>query len=253
MGVGKKKLFSTLGMACYELRTCFTYYPQTLTFPISIVCEHALCKASHTTMNAGGTRGVYVLELQRGFFYVGKSHDIQRRIAQHTHGQQAALWCKKYGPMIAVHAPLTPEKEDMDTWEMDEVIARMLKHGFHCVRGWQILDAEENLSLRSYYTVRNLIIGKKDFCMFCGFPGHFGKNCSKKFVENKAAWLQKLEACCPSLHETMQPKIAVTKQSPHFSALASFKHSHCFRCGRYGHWVKDCFAKTHSDGFILQE
>lgn len=257
---------------------------------------------SSGSSSSGSNISVYVLELQRGFFYVGKSNDVQRRIQQHVHGKDASYWCRKYGPVVSVHAPITPFKVDMDTWERDETMARMLKHGFHCVRGWQILDGTESLSPASYHTIRNLIIGSMDLCRACGNFGHFATECTTPNAF-KASWLQKLDACIagggapssspssssssssflsPSLKYPLYPRDnrsfqrsvsmasctnqSCTNQSCTNPIVArddsgkrfanypsSFKHSECFRCGRYGHWVKDCFAKTHRDGTPLRE
>lgn len=202
-------------------------------------------------MAAGGKNsGVYVLELQRGFFYVGKSFDTQRRIQQHVYGKDTSYWCKKYGPLIQVHAPITPYTKDMDTWERDELLARMMKHGFHCVRGWQILDPTEALSPGSYHTIRNLIMGNQDLCRTCGHFGHFALECETS-EEYKAPWLKKLDACLVSQQQQQQLFNVPTREN--LRADFSFKHSHCFRCGRYGHWVKDCFARTHKDGSSLND
>ena len=38
--------------------------------------------------------GVYVLALQKGSVYVGKSHDIESRIQQHRNAVNSSTWCR---------------------------------------------------------------------------------------------------------------------------------------------------------------
>lgn len=58
-------------------------------------------------------RWVYVLELERGNYYVGSTYDLEERIQQHFSGN-GAQWTKKHKPLKAVlvaNKPLTPSTE----------------------------------------------------------------------------------------------------------------------------------------------
>ena len=46
---------------------------------------------------AAGTRGVYVLELETGGFYVGKSEHVQARVRQHLAGAGSSRYCRAQG------------------------------------------------------------------------------------------------------------------------------------------------------------
>tara|TARA_B110000977_G_scaffold166685_1_gene214692 strand:+ start:134 stop:481 length:348 start_codon:yes stop_codon:yes gene_type:complete len=86
-------------------------------------------------------RGVYVLRYQSGHFYVGKTENVQKRVGEHI---QAATR-RNYGKIYKVdydNSLLTPERSDLNCWEEDETIERMLEHGIDRVRGWEFLDRE---------------------------------------------------------------------------------------------------------------
>ena len=82
--------------------------------------------------------GVYVLELQRGKYYVGKSKNRSERINDHNNmSSRSSSWCSLHGPPVRVLAPITGYNQDFDAWEQKETIVRMTCHGFENVRGWE--------------------------------------------------------------------------------------------------------------------
>ena len=136
---------------------------------------------------------VYVLELQNeGKYYVGKTNDFEKRIKQHNNinGEKCAQFVKKNGGIKKIIKPITPKDENLSNWEKDETIARMIKHGFNNVRGWEFTNTNK-LNRDECQMIKKSIMGLGDRCRVCGNNGHLAKNCSSE----KAKWLKELEKC----------------------------------------------------------
>jgi hypothetical protein len=72
---------------------------------------------------------VYTLELEGGYFYVGYSDDVDRRIAEHFLGR-GSMWTRLHPPVRVLDVvPGTKELENCTT------IALMSTHGWRVVRG----------------------------------------------------------------------------------------------------------------------
>lgn len=197
---------------------------------------------------------MYVLELNNPgapCFYVGQSRNMAARIAAHRAGKGAAF-CKAKGGVKAVHTPLTPAMDNLLLWEQQEVLARMVKHGFNNVRGWEFTSCDA-LSRDECATIRHLILGSNDLCRVCGTPGHFAKDCHNP---EKAEWLKELEAGehppTTWLWESWDMLRGVcARVLDHAREATRSGEDVCFRCGRAGHWRDDCYAKRHADGHFL--
>lgn len=93
-----------------------------------------------TTSSLQRRSGVYVLELKDpGYFYVGSSADLDARVEQHhmVGGTRSVKFVTDHGGVANVIPPLTPPEASLVSWEMKETIARMIRHGFNHVRGWE--------------------------------------------------------------------------------------------------------------------
>jgi len=138
--------------------------------------------------------GVYVLELNNtGKYYVGKSTNKAERIKNHKEcNEKCSNFVKNNGGVNKVLSPLTPHDNNMSNWEKDETIARMLKHGYNNVRGWEFTN-QNNLNKEELDMIKMSIMGLSDRCRKCGNNGHFANSCKSE----KAKWLIKLEECYP--------------------------------------------------------
>jgi hypothetical protein len=116
--------------------------------------------------------GVYVLELEQGRYYVGKSHCVEERLRQHAEGAGAA--CAK-GYLRRV-PPLTPRADDFEAWERAETLARMRRHGIGRVRGWMYTAPELGDAMREH--AYQQVCERFDLCRRCGREGHFVSDCA---------------------------------------------------------------------------
>lgn len=128
-----------------------------------------------------GITGIYVLRNPRtGSCYVGKSNNVQNRLLQHQDATQERLVQER---------PLTTGSTgDLESWERNEVLTRMYRHGLDSVRGWRYthrgsLTPEERLS------ARNDIMEKFDLCRRCGRNSHFADSC---FARTPAEWCKNM-------------------------------------------------------------
>ncbi len=145
---------------------------------------------------ASNTAGVYVLVLDNGTRYVGKSNNVKRRISQHLNpkaSQSAPIkrvaWCKKGGTRRAyTEPPITEPNADLSVWEQNETIALMMKHGCDRVRGWEFTSCQPFGHLE-YELFKKLAFSGNDLCRTCGNKGHFAKDC---YARHKAPWLKEI-------------------------------------------------------------
>jgi hypothetical protein len=130
--------------------------------------------ATYTDHNQAG---VYVLKnTQTNVYYVGKSENIENRILQHRDINQAALNRET--------TITTGSKDDLESWERNEVLTRMYRFGMESVRGWRYTRKGE-LTTQEKTSARNDIMEKFDLCRRCGHNNHFANKC---FAKSSAFW-----------------------------------------------------------------
>ena len=216
----------------------------------------------HAATALPAARGVYVLELNGGGFYVGKSENVQSRVQQHLAGAGSSRYCSAKGGVKRVVPTLTPAQENLAGWEQSETLAQMRKHGFDNVRGFEWTRSGP-LEASDYQTIRTLLLGHADLCRRCGGEGHFAAQCGNR---RKQSWLEELEALCPATDSRSKTTQAVSKKNrvfkrTHGGASSSRKRKQkgakkakavgvnpCARCGRNSHTAKSCYARTRVDG-----
>ena len=161
---------------------------------------------------------IYVLRLEGGRYYVGKTDNLERRQQEHLNGT-ASAWTKKYKPVAVEKIIRNASPFDEDKWTKEY----MSKHGIDNVRGGSYVQIE----LSEFHTdaLKMEIWAAKDKCTTCGRAGHFAKNCY-------------------ATTDASGSKIQYEEPS-------TTKKGTCYRCGRKGHYSPDCYAKTDSNGYTL--
>ena len=171
---------------------------------------------------------IYILKLEGGNYYVGKTDNPTKRYQEHLDGKGSA-WTRKWPP-VAVEKIVPnagPFDEDKYTKEM------MLLYGIEKVRGGSYVRIE--LEPTQVENLKKELRGATDKCSECGKDGHFVRNCPLLAEKKK--------------NYDLKEKCSVGREPP---ALIIKKISRgCFRCGRLGHFSNNCYAKTHKKGYDL--
>jgi len=203
---------------------------------------------------------IYILRLEGGRYYIGKSDNIAKRFQQHVSGHGSA-WTKKYKPVA-----LEKKIENVSPFEEDKYTKEyMSKYGMDKVRGGSYCEVD--LSEFQMEALKTEIWGAKDLCSQCGRSGHWVKDCyaTKDVSGNKIEYdededdeVEVDEWCCDHCDRTftteygcrVHERSCKTKKK-NVVVNSSKKSGACYRCGRQGHYSPDCVARTHCKGYTL--
>jgi len=229
---------------------------------------------------------IYILLLQDGHYYIGKSDNPEKRFQQHKNGNGSS-WTKK-------HAPISIEKiiKNASPFEEDKITKEYMSlYGINKVRGGSYSSIE--LSDEQILSIEKEIRGANDLCSRCGRSGHFVKNCFAKtdthgtrLVKNKNDLNKMTQDMLQLLVKTIEDKKNKKEEEEDdddeeeeddeededeedeeekekekedddnlkFYGYASRFHSkdkNCYRCGRSGHYSSNCYASKHIKGYEL--
>jgi predicted GIY-YIG superfamily endonuclease len=176
---------------------------------------------------------LYVLQLENGKYYVGKTDDVNRRYAEHKSGC-GSIWTKFHKPVKMV------ETRHVNTDQDENIVTKeyMKKYGVVNVRGGaytkvMMSDSEINF-------LQKEICSNVDACYNCGKSGHFANKCPDKEESDDEVVICTLcnkEFSSDKEFDRHKCKTTYTKKS-----------GSCYRCGRSGHWANNCYARTDTDG-----
>jgi hypothetical protein len=120
---------------------------------------------------------IYVLELEGGFIYVGKSKNVEHRISQHMN-KRGAVFTRMHHPTGKILRREGSLEGDGDGPERDETLRQMYKHGPRKVRGWKYCN--RSISSAELKDIESNIREMLDLCRICGGAGHFASQCKRK-------------------------------------------------------------------------
>jgi predicted GIY-YIG superfamily endonuclease len=192
---------------------------------------------------------IYVLRLEGGRYYVGKSDNVMKRYQQHLDGSGSA-WTRKYPPVS-----LEKTIEHASPFEEDKVTKEyMSRYGVDRVRGGSYVELA--LSESQTDALQRELWAAKDLCTRCGRSGHFVKDCHATNVSGHTIENEDDEQVIQMVLEYLQQgsskgrEKGAAKGAAKGVAKGATKGA-CYRCGRSGHYSPDCYARTHQKGYAL--
>ncbi len=195
-----------------------------------------------TVPNEKSTK-IYVLKLQNGKYYVGKtSRKIETRYAEHQ-GGIGSVWTKKY-------PPISIEKiyYDCDPYDEDKYLKIcMAKYGIDNCRGGSYTQLHLPESTINFLQAE--INMSSDLCISCGKSGHFIRECPDKkplkVVSDKTENVNLKLLNDIKFSKNVSDKTQNNKTSEDnivYTNKSKVNNVICYKCGQPGHISSHCTA-----------
>ena len=224
---------------------------------------------------------IYVIQLEKGKYYIGKTNNIQFRLESHFNSN-GSEWTKIYKPLRVIEV-----KPNCDDYDEDKITRQYMdKYGINNVRGGSFVSVK--LDKSTINILRKMSNGTNNKCFVCGKEGHFAKDCIKEYkvwnckyckeefmkeekcIKHEKKCDKNNEKCnCPASYFSPHRKIKCFLQNEVLCDDSDDNEdnkvnednkdnkvnevNYCFRCGREGHHDSLCYASKHIKGYYLKK
>ncbi len=188
---------------------------------------------------------IYILQLEKGKYYVGKTNNPTIRINNHF-DFKGSEWTKIYKPIKILD--IIPNCDDYDE---DKITKQYMdKYGINNVRGGSFVSIKLKKSIIE--TLQQMNKGTNNKCFSCGKYGHFANNCNEnEYIEsdNDTDDTDDIWECEYCDKEFFEEEKWINHEN---NCIKKENNNYCFRCGREGHYSSSCYATKHINGYYLR-
>lgn len=181
---------------------------------------------------------IYILELEHGRYYVGKTDNVGKRFHEHMTGKGSS-WTRKYKPVsIEKSIPnCSPFDEDKYVKEC------MAKYGIKNVRGGSYISDE--LNDFQIDSLKKEIWNAKNCCLRCGHNNHFVKDCFAS-TDIDGDEIYEIVYCC----DTCDREFIFAKDCEQHELTCRRPKQRqvqgCYKCGKPGHYANTCYSNRNN-------
>lgn len=204
---------------------------------------------------------LYVLKSSNDKYYVGVTDNLEARLDQHKTGQ-GSEWTKKHNKFELLYTKSVESPLDED----HEVKKLMIQYGIDNVRGGSYSNI--NLTSEQINTLNRELTHANNGCFHCGSTDHYAKNCKNKQNCDRCGRKSHIKSSCYAKtlklcdipiyelrycshcgrkdhsNESYSNFLCTYKTDRYGTVLTKTGAFFCERCGRSGHLIVDCFAKS---------
>ena len=192
---------------------------------------------------------LYILELETGKYYIGKTYRDIVRINEHFDGQ-GSEWTKKYKPIKIVETIADCDDYDEDKY----TIKYMAEKGIDNVRGGSFCTI--HLSRPDKIILERMILSSKNCCFKCKKSGHFARECSMTSVDteqnmwNISLYFNWIWDCIWNWR-FKKTNVQTNVQTNRPAIPRQVNTQICYRCQKSGHIASHCTSTHGIDGELL--
>ena len=173
---------------------------------------------------------IYVLKLQYGKYYVGKTSNPYFRIESHFNSE-GSEWTKINKPVKILELI---KGDDYDEDKYTKIY--MDKYGIDNVRGGSYTSIKlDNETKKQLLKISN---STNNRCFKCGKEGHFVKDCKQQESDSEENIIWYCEYCDKEFEDE--------EKCEYHEKYCKNKNNSCFKCGKNGHFANNCWSNKSS-------